>query len=238
MTKIGLIILFLILLMNTGCATPYARQWQSQLWQVPNKTATEMPELGKLEMEDLTFGLICTDFRQVGNPSNVIIGIGVSCRNETNGTLSLESNPIQLIDPSKVIVKPLPLDHVMYKFYGGKLREAAQIERLTEPLSSYESSLPENILTAVVNSYRAYEHRAIITEFHRKEALPYNLYYESFTPTSLPAGVSTVWTAYYPATTDTITVMLQGEKIEDGVTFGRPPPPPPPSPHLYPMTMA
>ena len=108
----------------------------------------------------------------------------------------------------------------MYKFYGGPLREALQIDRLTTPLQSYGDSLAENILTAVVNAYRSYEHGAIITEFHRKEALPYDLYYESFTPTSLPAGVSTQWIQYYPATTETITVMLQGEAIEDGVTFG------------------
>ena len=115
----------------------------------------------------------------------------------------------------------------MYKFYGGTLREIAQINRLSRPLGDYGNSLAENILAAVVNVYRSYENRAIITEFHRKEALPYDLYYESFAPISLPAGVSTEWIEYYPATTDTITVMLLGADIEDGVTFGRPPPPPP-----------
>ena len=127
MTRIGLIILLLIPLVNTGCSTPYARQWQSQLWQVPNETATEMPEHGKLEMEDLTFGLICTEFRQVGNPSNTIIGIGVSCRNETNDTLALESNPIQVIDASKMIVKPLPLDHVMVQVLWRKFARRCTI---------------------------------------------------------------------------------------------------------------
>ena len=116
----------------------------------------------------------------------------------------------------------------MYKFYGGTLREAMQIERLNTPPPSHGDSIAENVLGAVVAAYRAYEHGAIITEFHRKEALPYDLYYESFTPTSLPTGVSTQWIQYYPATTGTITVMLQGGEIEDGVTFGRPPPPPPP----------
>ena len=229
MGRITLLILLLTPLMTSGCSTPYVRQWQSQLWTLPNEADNEMQELGKLETDDLTFGLICTEFRKVGNPSNAIIGIGASCRNETEDTYRLRLNPIQVIDASNSIVKPLPLDHVMYKFYGGKLRKAAQIDRLNEPLQSYGDSLAGDILTAVVSAYRTYEHGAIITEFHRKEALPYNLYYESFDPTSLPAGVSTQWTEYYPATTDTITVMLLDESIRDGVTFGRPPPPPMPT---------
>ena len=227
MGRISLLILLVTPLITIGCSTPYVKQWQSQLWTLPNESDTGMQELGKLETHDLTFGLICTEFRQVGNPSNAIIGIGASCRNETEDTYQLGLNPIQVINASISIVKPLPLDQVMYKFYGGPLREALQIDRLTTPLQSYGDSLAENILTAVVNAYRSYEHGAIITEFHRKEALPYDLYYESFTPTSLPAGVSTQWIQYYPATTETITVILQGEAIEDGVTFGRPPPPPP-----------
>lgn len=236
-TKITLIILILIALMTTGCATPYVRQWQSQLWHVPNETATEAPEFGQLEVEDLTFGVICTEFRQVGNPNNCIIGIGVSCHNEARETISLQSNPIQVVDASRVLVKPLSLNHVMYKFYGGRLREDAQIERLAEtskPLVKSRSSFLENVLVGVINAYRAYEHGAIITEFYRKEALPYDLYYKRFTPTSLPADVSVIWITYYPSTTDTITVMLQGEKMEDGVTFSQPPPPPPPSPRPSP----
>ena len=118
----------------------------------------------------------------------------------------------------------------MYKFYGGGLREDAQIERLAEsskPLAAYGSSLVHNVLVAVIDVYREYEHGAIITEFRRKEALPYDLYYKRFTPTTLPTDVSTVWVTYYPIATDTVTVMLHGGTIEDGVTFRKPPPPPP-----------
>ena len=231
--KIRIILLILITLMTTGCATPYVRKWQSQLWHLPNETATEAPEFGQLEVENLTFGVICTEFRQVGNPNNRIIGIGVSCRNKSKETSSLQSNPIQVVDASKMLVKPLSLNHVMYRFYGGRLREDAQIERLAEtsmPLVNSRSSFLENVLVGVINAYRAYENGAIITEFHHKEALPFDLYYKRFTPTSLPADVSAIWVTYYPATTDTITVMLQGGKIEDGVTLRQPPPPPPPTP--------
>jgi len=226
MGRTTLLILLLSLLITTGCSTPYVRQWQSQLWTLPQESDVETKELGAIETEDLSFELICTEFRQVGNPSNAIIGIGASCRNETEHTYDLGLNPIQVINASNSIVKPLPLDHVMYKFYGGTLREALQIDRLNTPPPSHGDSLAENVLAAVIEGYRAYEHGAILSEFHRKETLPYRLYYESFTPTSLPSGVSTQWIQYYPAATETITVMLRGQGIEDGVIFGRPPPPP------------
>ena len=228
MPKFGIIALLLIAPMAAGCSTPYVRQWQSQLWQVPNKLASTTPEYGRLEADDLNFGIICTEFRQVGNPDNRIIGIGVSCRNDAREPMSLPLNPIQVVDASKVLVKPLSLNHVMYKFYGGGLREDAQIERLAEtskPLAAYGSSFLENVLIGVIDAYREYERGAIITEFHRKEALPYDLYYKRFTPTTLPTDVSLVWVTYYPVPTNTITVMLHGGNVEDGVTFQDPPPP-------------
>ena len=228
--RIGSIILLLIpfVLLAAGCATPYARTWQSQLWQASETKNTEMAELGQLETAENTFSLICTEFRQVGNPSNALIGIGISCRNDTNETLALQYNPIQVIDGSLTITQPLSIRHVMYRLYGGDLREDAQLSRLAQkPLTSSGDSFLD-VLVGVINAYRNYEHGAIITELHKKEALPYNLYYRSFTPTSLPPGVSTTWMAYYPGTTDTITVILQGLKVEEGVIFSKPPPPPPP----------
>ena len=220
--RVGGIILLLMpcVLLAAGCATPSARVWQSQLWKAPETDDSELAELGQLKTEESTFSLICTEFRQVGNSRNALIGI--SCRNDTNDTLPLEYNPIQVIDGALTILKPLPLDHVMYKLYGGNLREGAQWARLAEtstPLTSSGDSLLESVLVGVVNAYRNYEHGAIITELHKKEALPYDLYYRSFTPTSLPSGVSTTWMAYYPATTDTITVILQGSKVEEGCSL-------------------
>lgn len=230
MPKFGIIALLLIVHMTVGCATPYVRQWESQLWQAPKESAVATPEFGQFKAEDLDFGIICTEFRQVGNPNNRIIGIGVSCRNDAREPMSLPLNPIQVVDASKVLVKPLSLNHVMHKFYGGGLREDAQIDRLAEsskPLTAYGNSILENVLLGVINAYREYERGAIITEFHRKEALPYDLYYKRFTPTVLPAEVSTVWVTYYPFATDTITIMFHGGNVEDGVLFQQPPPPPP-----------
>ena len=215
-----------LLTVITGCATPYARQWQSHLWHTPQEIHGETPEIGRLETEELTFEMICTQFRQLENPTNTFIGISVSCRNDTPNTYLLEFNPLQVINAKNSIVKPLPLDHVMYKLYGGNWREAAQIGRLNTPYqASYGDSLVDSIFDAVVSVYRAYEQAAIITEFHNKEALPYNLYYENFAPTSLPAGISTQWTQYYPGTTDRIRVILEGGSIEDTIMFARPPPP-------------
>ena len=211
---------------TAGCSTPAVRQWQHQLWLTSDETANDTQDIGALETEDLTFGLACTEFRQVDNVGNRIFRIAVSCRNETNDTILLESNPIQVINAARSIVQPLSLDHVMYKLYGGMLRERAQLAQLNEPPVNYGDSLAENFLAAIVNAYRSAEHGAIITELHIKEALPYELHYKSFVPTSLPAGVSTHWIEYFPASTDTILVMLQGEGIEDAVTFESPPPAP------------
>ena len=220
------LLILTFLTVTTGCATPYARQWQSHLWHTPQEIHSETPEIGKLETEELTFEMICTQFRQLKNPTNSFIGISVSCRNDTPNTYLLEFNPLQVVNANDSIVKPLPLDHVMYKLYGGNWREAAQINRLNTPYQAfYGDSLVDSIFDAVVSVYRAYEQAAIITEFHNKEALPYNLYYESFAPTSLPAGISTQWTQYYPGTTDKIRVILEGGSIEDTIMFARPPPP-------------
>ena len=46
MQKVTIIVLFLIILISTGCGSLYVRQWESQLWHAPNDTATETPEFG------------------------------------------------------------------------------------------------------------------------------------------------------------------------------------------------
>ena len=226
MRWISLLTFLLIPLATAGCST---RQWHSRLWTLPNQTENERQEIGQLERSGLTYGLICTEFREIGNPSNAVIGIGAYCRNDTGITYEVASSPIQVVDASNSIIKPLSLDHVMYKFFGGALRDVAQISRLnrlSESSLNYGDSIAENILAGIVDVYRASEFNAIISDFHRKEALPYDLYYKSFAPTSLPPGVSLEWIEYYPSATDTLIVLLRGDNLENGVTFGRPPPVP------------
>ena len=231
MRKEWLVVFFIL---SLGCSV--RQQWQTKLWYAQDSTI-EKPEIGKLGTESLDFGILVTEFRKVNiidrkrqvllKPS--VIAISISCRNQINRAFALESNSIQVVDASQMLVKPLPLDHVMYTLYGGQMRESAQQARLAElsqPIPS-DSSVLGSTLAAVVEVFRASEREAIIAKMYREEASLYNLYYHSFTPVSLPSRVATAWTEYYPYTSDTITGMLQGQKVEDGITFGVPPPPRP-----------
>lgn len=124
-------IAILLMLIATGCATPYARQWERQLWQ-DQEQSTQTPEIGRLETENLDFDILVTKFRERLNQAQSFIGISISSRNQTQGTILLEEDPIQVVDATNVLVKALPLDQVMYQLYGGNLRESAQHARLRE----------------------------------------------------------------------------------------------------------
>ena len=234
-------LLSLFVLFGSGCAA-FKPKWQNVLWHAEN-SANENPEIGTLETEELEFNVIVTEFREVFyNPNTqferedpTFIAVSVTCRNQTGETLMLDSNPIQVIGPSRMLAKELPLEQVMYKLYGGRLREAAQLGRLSElsrpvPVGSTVSSA---ILAGIVEGLRASERTSIVSEMYQKEASQYQLYYHSFESASLPGSVATSWTQYYPHTVGPIQVMLQGQKFEEGVIFALPPPsplPPPPPP--------
>lgn len=113
----GIWIAVLPMLMGTGCAS---RQWQAQLWQNQEGTA-ETPKISRLEAESLDFNILVTRFRKVSS-SQSFIGVSISGRNQTSGAITLEYNPIQIVYATQMLVKGLPLDQVMYKLYGGKLR--------------------------------------------------------------------------------------------------------------------
>ena len=206
----------------SGC-TRYVRTWQSNLWMVQAPINDTNPELGVLKHEPLIFHVICTRFRQVENWQNSMLAVTVSCRNAGTETYQLNANPIQVINAENALKHILTLDHVMYKLYGGHLRELAQVSRLGSPAPDYGDSLLGTILTSVTDAYRNYENAQIVFELHEKEALPYELYYKSFTPVSLPPGVATVWTDYFPLTTseDTISIMLQGDDITNAIAFDK-----------------
>ena len=223
----------LFLLPILACATPYARQWESRLWITPTTTKADKPEIGTLGTDELAVAVVCTQFRQVLNPSNSVLAIAVQCRNKTDSTHVLDYNPIQVLSDSNLVVQPLPVDHVMYKFYGGDLRTTAQLDRLAHPYADYTGDAFADILIGIVNVYRGYENQAIITEFARKEALPHDLYYRSFTPTSLPPGVALQWIQYYPGMSKPIKVMIQGKTVESAVTFEKPSPVPQQKPKRF-----
>ena len=226
-------LLFLFVLLNIGCATSTPK-WQNVLWHAENST-NENPEIGTLETEELAFNVIVTEFREVVyNPNTqfeqenpTFIAVSVTSRNQTSETLMLDFNPIQVIGQSQILVRELPLEHVMYKLHGGRLREAAQLGRLAElskPIPA-GSTFPGAVLSGIVAGLRAAESASIVSEMYQKETSQYQLYYHSFAPVSLPRGVATSWTQYYPYTLGPIQVMLQGQTVEEGISFRLPPPP-------------
>ena len=229
-----IVLLSLFILFSSGCATSTPK-WQNVLWHAEN-SANQNPEIGTLETEELAFSVIVTEFREVVyNPNTqfeqedpTFIAVSVTCRNQTGETLMLGSNPIQVIGPSRMLAKELPLEQVMYKLYGGRLREAVQLGRLAElnkpvPVGS---TFPGAVLSGIVAGLRAAESASIVSEMYQKESSQYQLYYHSFDSASLPGGVATSWTQYYPHTVGPIQVMLQGQKVEEGIIFALPPPPP------------
>ena len=220
-------------LLASSCSTPFARQWESRLWITQQQTDGDVQNPSNnswLDTDDLRFNVVCTQFRQVQNFRYSVLAIGVQCRNESSMTYPMEFNPIQVLTESDVIVQPMLLDHVMYKFYGGDLRTAAQIAQASQPYESYPCTPAGDILAGIINLYRAYENQAVVTEFARKEALPHDLYYNSFVPTSAPPGGAVQWIQYYPETLKPIKIMIEGTTLESAVTFENPPPAPPPKP--------
>ncbi len=216
-----------------GCATPYVPEWRSQLWTVPDVPENQTQEFGVLETSELQSGIICTLFREVGNPNNTIVAVTASCRNTSSYPYHLESNPIQVIDAARNLLKPLTVEHAMYKFYGGALFRQAQIDRLTSPMPDsrgYSDSIFGSALYTIAVALRSEENRAIISNLLDKESLPYDLYHRSFEPVTLSPGVSTQWTQFFLVSPSdkTISVMLEGDDIDSAIGFVRPIPPPPP----------
>lgn len=226
-------LLSLFVLFGSGCAASKPK-WHNILWHAENST-NENPEIGALETEELVLNVIVTEFREVVyNPNTqferedpTFIAVSVTCRNQTGETLMLDSNPIQVIGPSRMLAKELPLEQVIYKLYGGRLREAVQLGRLAElnkPVP-VDSTFPGAVLSGIVAGLRAAESASIVSEMYQRESSQYQLYYHSFDSASLPGGVATSWTQYYPHTVGPIQVMLQGQKVEEGIIFALPPPP-------------
>lgn len=219
--------LFSLFVFVIGCSTPYVRQWDSRLWQTFGDSDNQNEAIGRLEANNLIFDVLCTQFRNVSNPNSSIIGISVVCRNETGDTFLLEENPIQVIRDSGVVVRSMPSETVMYRLYGGDLRLIAQADRLDDPIRIHsDGTVLGDVMQLIVGIYRLHENDAIIHEFHKREALPHELFYESFVPTSIPDGISMQWTQYYPMTSETLRVMLMGDVIENAVIFEKPQPTP------------
>ncbi len=210
--------------------------WQSIPWE-DGTHSTEVPAVGRLETEEISTDVLVTAFTRRDSrypqveQSPYVLGVSVSWRNLTDQPLSLESNPIKVIDASRTLIQPLSPETVTYQLFGGRLREESQRQQLAALSQPTSSTGDSDLLSAALSIYseviRQAQKDAIVRDMYAREVTPHALYYQAFHPTELPPGVAATWTEYYPYTSDTLTVMMKGQRIEDGIHFSPFPPPPP-----------
>ena len=153
--------------------------------------------------------------------------MAVRCRNKSNGTLVLDADPIQMIDASQTLAKKLTREEVIFKLYGGRMRESSQRELLQElkkPIRT-SSTFFGAILAGYIAAQKADTRAFIIDEMYQKEYTTYDIFHQSFEPSSLPSGVSANWVQYYHYTPGPIKIILQGQDISEGLTLASPPEP-------------
>ena len=160
-----------------------------------------------------------------------LIAVAVRCRNKSSETLIVNTDPIQMIDASKTLAKKMTREEVIFKLYGGRMRRTSQLESLEElkqpvpPTSTFFGA----VLAGYVEALKADASALIINEMYQKEYAAYDIFYQSFEPSSLPSGVSSDWVQYYHYTPGPIHIILQGQNVSDGLTFALPPAPKPTS---------
>ena len=211
-----------------GCAT--TPMFQRTLWEDTSNT-TDTPQIGRLETGETRFDIIATEIKR--QSASALLGVSFLCRNVSNHVVVLDDNPFQVIDPNDVIVKPLLPEHATFELTGSSAYRFERA-RAAEDLMAIGSQPSDSPLEAAVRAF-AYgvgkTHRdEIIRERHLQEALPYQFYYQSFSPITLQPGLAVTWTDYYPSTRGSITVFLREKSADMGITFKKPPPPPPTPP--------
>ena len=78
------------------------------------------------------------------------------------------------------------------------------------------------VLAGYITAQRADARAFIIDEMYQKEYTAYDIFHQSFEPSSLPSGVSTDWVQYYHYTPGPVHIILQGQNVSDGLTFASP----------------
>ena len=221
-----------------GCAPTTQSSWEPTAWQVQG-LGNDVPEVGTLQDGQFDYDIIVTDLRkvvkvydpvlelppEVNKHPKTLIAVVVRCQNKSNGTLILDADPIQMIDASQTLGKKLTREEVIFKLYGGRMREASQLgmlEELKKPIRT-SSTFFGDILAAYIAAQRADARAFIIDEMYQKEYTAYDIFHHSFEASSLPSGVSTDWVQYYHYTPGPIKIILQGQSISDGLTFISPP---------------
>lgn len=238
--KLGLVISILIFMCMQGCATTRTH-WQPSLRECKDVSETKNKNMGVLQDENFLYNVIITDFGKVnttiypGKSSpemsrepKTFMTVVIRCYNKSKNAAILKNDPIQMIDVSKTLVRKLTPDEVIYKLYGGKVKDRLQRDRLKdlkEPIST-NSTLFGELLAVIDEVTREQERSSIINDMFKKEDLLYQTLHESFEPVSLPSGVAVDWVQYYDYTHGDIHVLLEGQNVSDGRVFTSLPPPP------------
>ena len=224
-----------------GCAPATRSNWEPTAWHV-QENKNSVPEIGTLQDEQFNYDIVVTDLRKVVKTEYVnqvspevtkhpktMIAIAVRCRNKSNGTLNLSADPIQMIDASHTLAKKLTREEVIFKLYGGRMREASllgMLEELNKPIRTSPTFFGA-VLAGYIAAQRADARAFIIDEMYQKEYTAYDIFHQSFELSSLPSGVSTDWVQYYHYTPGPVHIILQGQNVSDGLTFASPPAPKP-----------
>ena len=234
----SIIISLTVILVATvvGCAPTTRSSWEPTARHVQG-SANNVPGIGKLQDVQFDYYIIVTDLRKVVRSYDALqglvatkhpkalIAVAVRCGNKSNGTLILDANPIQMIDSSRTLVKKMTREKIIFKLYGGRMREASQLgmlEELKKPIRTSPTFFGD-VLAAYIAAQRADAKAFIINEMYQKEYAAYDIFHQSFEPSSLPSGVSTDWVQYYHYTPGPIKIILQGQNVSDGLTFASPP---------------
>lgn len=202
-----------------------------------SKNKSSVPEIGRLQNGQFVFDIVVTDLRkvikvydpvlqlsEVSKRPKTMIAIAVRCRNKSNGTLNLSADPIQMIDASHTLARKLTREEVIFKLYGGRMRETSQLgmlDELNKPIRTSPTFFGA-VLAGYVAAQRADAKAFIINEMYQKEYTAYDIFHKSFEPSSLPSGVSTDWVQYYHYTPGPVHIILQGQNVSDGLIFASP----------------
>lgn len=235
--------LFIVFLMITltlvvvGCASTTRSSWEPTVWHVQEQNKN-VPEIGMLQDEQFKYDILVTDLRkvvkkydpvleipEVTKHRKTLIAIAIRCQNKTNGTLNINVDPIQMIDTSLTLSKKLTLNEVIFNLYGGRLHESSQLSMLKElnkPIPTSQTFFGV-VLGGLIAAQRTDASKLILNEMYQKEYAVYDIFHQSFEPSSLPSGVSTDWVHYYHYTSGPIKIILRGQNVRDGLTFALPP---------------
>ena len=213
------LMLFLLILVTSGCAVSPSTHWGQSLWEIKEHQNTVL--IGEMQTGELEFNVILTEFVQViSDPYESVkvipsfIAVSVTCKNKSGYDLKIGENPIRVINQNNMLSKELDIDYVMYKLYGGKLKEASQwgrLAQLSEPIPT-DDTFSGAILAGIVEGIRSAERSSIIHEMYQKESSQYQIFYNQFEPVVLPSDIAVSWTQYHPFDSGPMKITLQGNK--------------------------